>query len=291
MAGLEKSITSSEVVSDETGRQYHIALAPGELAEYIILVGDPGRATQYAALLENIRIEKKNREFYTYTGEYKGTEISVMSTGIGPSNVEIALVEIYQITKNPTFIRVGTSGGLQEHVNQGDLVISTGAVRLEDTSKFFVVDGYPAVASYEPNLALVSACEAAQHPYHLGLTASASGFYGAQGRQIPGVHIKYPQLPDELSKMNVYNFEMESSTLFTLSTMLGLRASTICLVLNNRQRGTFIDPEGYKQGEKNCMIIGLEAFKYLEEMDLEKEKKGKKYWFPMPAQPSEIPAP
>jgi len=276
----QKAIQSSEVVSDETGRQYHINLAPGELAEYVILVGDPGRADKASEFLDDIRVAQRNREYVTYTGFYKGMEVSVMSTGIGTDNVEIAMIEIFQITKNPAFIRVGSCGGLKKEMDIGELVISTGAVRLENTSLFFVNEGYPAVADYEVVLALISACDKSNYPYHLGLTASASGFYGAQGRNIPGIPLRFPNLQDDMTKMNVANFEMESSTLFTLASLKGLRASTVCAVYANRIQGTFIDPETKAAAERNCILAGLEGFKVLERMDAEKKKRNIKYWFP-----------
>lgn len=276
----QKAMQSSEVVSDETGRQYHINLAPGELAEYVILVGDPERAVKASELLDDIRISQKNREFVTFTGKYKGMEVSIMSTGIGTDNVEIAMIEIFQIARNPSFIRVGSCGGLKEEMELGDLVISTGAVRLENTSLFFVHEGYPAVADYEVVLSLLSACESEDFTYHVGLTASASGFYGAQGRAIPGIPLRYPDLQEDMARMNVANFEMESSTLFTLASLKGLRASTVCAVYANRPRGTFIGPEIKKRAEKNCIIAGLEAFKILEKMDAEKRDRKLRYWLP-----------
>ncbi len=273
-----KAIQSSEIVSDAENRQYHINLAPGELAEKIIFVGDPQRAVKASKFLDNIRIERKNREFFTYTGKYKGTEISIMSTGIGTDNVEIAMVECIQITKEPSFIRVGSCGGLQPEMDVGDMVISTGAVRLENTSLFFVDEGYPCVASYEVVLALIAACEKNELTYHMGFTASASGFYGAQGRNIPGIPLKYPDLQERMTNMNVANFEMESSTLFTLASLKGLRASTICAVYASRPQGTFIGPDTKKEAERTCILAGLDAFKVLEKMDEQKKKSGSRFW-------------
>ena len=275
-----EAIEGSEVVSDAAGRQYHINLAPGELAERVILVGDPGRAVKASELLTDIRVQQKNREYVTYTGLYEGMEVSVMSTGIGTDNVEIAMVEIFQITKNPSFIRVGSCGALKTELEVGHLVISTGAVRLENTSLFFVEEGYPAVADYEVVLALISACDSNRFTYHLGLTASASGFYGAQGRNIPGIPLRFPNLQEDMARMNVSNFEMESSTLFTLASLKGVRASTVCAVYANRPKGTFIDPETKHRAEKECIIAGLEGFKALERMDEDKRERGIEHWFP-----------
>ncbi|MBN1683891.1 MAG: nucleoside phosphorylase [Gammaproteobacteria bacterium] len=254
-----KQIQNADVVCDETGRQYHIGLAPGELSEYVLLTGSAERAFMASEMLTDIRIENRNREYQTFTGKYNGFEVSVMSTGMGPGCTEIGVIEIFQITKNPTLIRIGTSGGLQEQMGLGDLVISTGAVRLEDTSTYFVCEGYPAVAHYEVVTALIEACDKIKVPYHVGLTATASGFYGAQGRKIPGIYIRNPGLADELAQMNVKNFEMEASTLFTLCTMKEVRAGAICVAVNNRSKGTFVDPETYKKREKDALIAGFDA--------------------------------
>jgi uridine phosphorylase len=163
-------------------------------------------------------------------------------------------------------------------MNVGDLVISTGAVRLENTSTFFVTEGYPAVAHYETVLALVSAAEQLGYPYHIGLTASASGFYGAQGRKIPGIPLRNPGLQEEMAQANVANFEMESSTLFTLCTLKGVRAGTVCAVYASRPHDKFIDPELKSKAEEACIKTGLEAFKILDKMDRAKRARNNKYW-------------
>lgn len=274
-------IGNAEVVSDATGRQYHIDLAPGELADYVMLVGDPMRAERAAKqYLTNIRVDRSNREFRSFTGKYNGLEVTVLSTGIGPSNVEITMVECFQIAKNPTFLRVGTCGALQPEMKLGDFIISTGAVRLEDSSTFFVNEAYPSIANYEVNLALMKVCEAKKQNYHLGITATASGFYGAQGRHIPGLPLRYPDLQDQMTAQGVANFEMESSTLFTMASLMKLRASTICLAIAHRPSGGFITPEVKKAGEQAILMSGFDAFIELEKMDKAKAKAGKQYWYP-----------
>ncbi|OGT22484.1 MAG: hypothetical protein A3C55_00565 [Gammaproteobacteria bacterium RIFCSPHIGHO2_02_FULL_42_13] len=277
---IQTDIQSADVVCDKQGRRYHIDLAPGELAEYIVLVGEAKRAERAAKLLTDIRIERYNREYHTFTGRYKGLEISIMSTGMGPGCTEIGVIEIFQITKNPTLLRVGTCGSLQPKMEVGDLIISTGAVRLEDTSTYFVHEGYPAIANHEAVLALTMAADKLDIKYHLGITATGSGFYGAQGRDIPGIHIRYPNLPDELAKMNVANFEMEASTLFTLCAMKGCRASAICTAVANRYKKTFISNEQKSAKEKIALTAGLDALLILAKMDKAKTAKNKKYWIP-----------
>ena len=142
-------------------RQYHIALERGELAEYILLPGDPDRTARISTRLDSIEFERRHREFASVTGTYRGLRISVVSTGIGTDNVEITVAEILAITERPTFIRIGSCGGLQPEMALGDLVVSTGAVRLESTTSYFVHDGYPAVADYEAVVALLEAVDPA----------------------------------------------------------------------------------------------------------------------------------
>ena len=125
-----------------------------------------------------------------------------------------------------------------------------------------------------------SACEKKKYKYHMGLTASASGFYGAQGRKIPGIPLRFPNLQDEMTNLNVANFEMESSTLFTLCNVKGVRSSTICAIYAARLKNKFIDQKTKKKAEKACIVAGLDAFTELEKMDKQKKKKKKKYWHP-----------
>jgi uridine phosphorylase len=273
-------IESADIVKDKSGRQYHLGLAPGELAENIILVGDPERPEKMKDFFSEIFIDKQTREFRTITGKINDLEVSVLSTGIGPDNVEICLVEMMQITKSPTIIRAGSCGGLQEFISVGDLVISTGAVRLENTSTFFVPEGYPAVGSFEVILALNEAANHLEVNYHVGLTASASGFYGAQGREIPGLPTRFPSLPDDLAKLNVYNFEMETSTLFSLAQVMGFRVGTVCAVYVNRPKGKFIPNEMKDVAEKKCLKTAIKALEILHRMDEIKKDQNKPYWIP-----------
>ena len=115
-------------------RQYHIDLGPGELAEYVLLPGDPDRTARIAARLDSIELERRNREFASVTGLYKGLRVSIVSTGIGPDNIEIVIAEILALTERPTLIRVGSSGSLQPEIKAGDVCITSGAVRLETTT-------------------------------------------------------------------------------------------------------------------------------------------------------------
>jgi uridine phosphorylase len=211
------------------------------MAEYILLPGDPDRTARIATRLDSIELERRHREFATVTGTYRGQRLSVVSTGIGSDNVEIVVAEILAITERPTFIRVGSCGALQPEIGLGELIVSTGAVRLEATTSFFVHEGYPAVADYEAVVALIEAADRLGHRCHVGVTATAPGFFGAQGRPIPRLPIRYPDLAEEMARQRVLNFEMEGSALFVLATLAGCRSGVVCTVFAQRTTGDFIE--------------------------------------------------
>jgi uridine phosphorylase len=261
-------------------RQYHIDLGPGELAEYILLPGDQDRTARIASRFESIEFERRHREFASATGRYRGRRVSVVSTGIGTDNVEIVVAEILAITERPTFIRVGSCGALQPEMNLGDLVISSGAVRLESTTSFFVHDGYPAVADYEAVIALIEAAERLGHRYHVGVTATAPGFFGAQGRPIPQLPIRYPDLAEEMARQRVMNFEMEASALLVLATLARCRAGVVCAVYANRTTGDFVTGELKDAAEAACIETGLESLLVLADMDEQKREARTDRWRP-----------
>lgn len=261
-------------------RQYHIGLGPGELAEYILLPGDPDRTARIATRLDSIELERRNREFATVTGTYRGQRVSIVSTGIGTDNVEIVVAEILAITKRPTFIRVGSCGALQPEIGLGDLVITSGAVRLEATTSFFVHDAYPAVAHYEAVVALVEAADRLGHRAHVGVTATAPGFFGAQGRSIPQLPIRYPDLAKEMARQRVLNFEMEASALLVLAGLAGCRAGVVCAVYAQRVTGDFVEGERKERAEADCVETGLESLLILARMDRQKQRASTDRWRP-----------
>ncbi len=271
---------SAERVVDSSGRQYHIGVAPGEVASQILLCGDPKRAERVAGLFESVRHEIRNREYVTLTGKYHGREMSVMGTGIGPDNMEIAVIELAQCVKSSTMIRIGSCGGLQKEIRLGDLVVSTGAVRLENTSTFFVPESYPAVAHHEVVTALLHSCDELGLRHHAGITASAPGFYGAQSRKIPGFPPRDPDIPGSLAKIGVKNMEMEISALLTLASLGNIRAGAVCAVYAQRNHDKFINPKQKDDAELRCIRAGLAAFDKLADMDQWKKKNRKKFWTP-----------
>jgi len=261
-------------------RQYHIGLGPGDLGEYILLPGDPDRTARIATRFDTIEREHRHREFASVTGTLRGQRVSVVSTGIGADNVEIAVAEILAITERPTFIRVGSCGGLQPEMDLGDLVVSTGAVRLETTTAWFVHDGYPAVADYEAVLALLEAADRLGHRTHVGITATAPGFFGAQGRPIPQLPIRYPDLAEEMTRQRVMNFEMEASALLILAGLAGCRAGVVCAVYAQRATGRFVEGAQKDAAEAACIETGLESLLILAEMDRQKQAASTDRWRP-----------
>ena len=261
-------------------RQYHIELGPGELAEYILLPGDPDRTPKITALLDDVEIEHRHREFASATGTYNGQRVSVVSTGIGTDNVEIVVAEILAITNRPTFIRVGSCGALRPEMRAGDLAITTGAVRLETTTSWFVHDGYPAVAHHEAVIALIEAAERLGKRYHLGITATAPGFYGAQGRPIPQLPIRYPDLAEEMARQGVMNFEMEASALLVLAGLAGCRAGVVCAVFAQRSTGEFPTGAAMETAVQNCVETGLRSLLILADMDRRARDAATDRWRP-----------
>ena len=261
-----RDLTSAD--APRTGaRQYHIGLQRGELAEYVLLVGDPGRVAKVAKRWDAIELERSNREITTVTGTYRGMRLSCMSTGMGPDNVEIVFAETVEITDEPTFVRIGSSGALQPEIRLGDLIVSIGAVRLENTTDFYVHPGYPAVAHRDVVWALERACRDMDIRYHVGLTATASGFYAPQARAMRTLPVRYPELAEELRRQRVANLEMESSALFVLAHLAGLRSGTICAAYAQRVDGSFLEGAAKEAAEARCIDAGLAGIHLLWQAD------------------------
>lgn len=269
---------SAQRVRDAKGRQYHVGLAPGEVAGSIMLVGDPARAELVSGMFDEVELERRNREFVAFTGTHRGLRVTVVGTGIGPDNMEIAVVELAQCVDRPTFIRCGSCGALQPEIALGDLVISSGAYRLENTSLHFVGEGYPCVANAEVLLALIQAAAEGGHAHHVGITATAPGFYGAQGRSIPGFPVREPELAADLARQGVLNLEMEVSCLLTLASLRGCRAGAVCVAFASRPRDVFIDPADKAAAERRCVEVGLEALHNLAALD--RSRGSQPHWHP-----------
>jgi len=251
-------------------RQYHIGLRPGQLAPSILLVGDPRRAERVAdGFFDGAGEPVVEREYVTYTGTYRGRPMSVMGTGMGAANTEIAVIEICQCFDDPTkiaIVRAGSCGGLRADLELGELVVTQASYRLEDTSLSFVGPGYPAVAHPEATIALLWAAEELGARHRLGITATASSFYGGQGRELPGFVPRDAEVETRLAREGVTNLEMETSTLLTLANVRGFRAGAVCAVYANRVHDTFIAPEDKHGAEQRCVEVGLRGLDRLAEL-------------------------
>ncbi|HET7294656.1 MAG TPA: nucleoside phosphorylase [Vicinamibacteria bacterium] len=244
-------------------RQYHLGVDKGDVAPRVMLVGDPDRAERVARHFEKRHGAWRHREFVTITGTYRGLPMTVTGTGIGPDNTEIAVIELAQCRKDLTLIRVGTCGGLQRDTRLGDLVVSTASVRLEATTRFFAPEGYPAVADLDVTRALVDACRETGARHHVGITASAPGFYGAQSRRVGRFEPLRPDLPAEMARLGALNFEMETSALFVLAALGRLRAGAVTVVYAERRSGRAIRPRDRPAAEARAIAVGLRAFERL----------------------------
>lgn len=259
------------------GKQYHIACGKGDLAQYLLVPGDPDRVPKIAKFWDSAREVSCHREFRSFTGKYKGVPISALSSGIGPACMAIAVNEASRIGVH-TIVRVGSTGAIQKDIDCGDLIISSAAVRLDCTSNWYIMPEYPAVAHYEVLLAFIEAAESLGiSNYHVGITATTADFYAGQNRPTAKGKASPPEnLLPTLQEAKVLNFEMEAATLFTLAGLYGLRAGSICAVYANRCRNESVSGAG----EEDAIKIANEAAKILQEWDTKKRKKKKRWIFP-----------
>jgi uridine phosphorylase len=164
-------------ISRDDGLQYHIQLKPGDVGRYVLLPGDPGRSERIAAYFDDPQFIAQNREYTTYTGTLLGEKVSVVSTGIGCPSTAIAVEELVKIGAD-TFIRVGTSGGIQPDTKTGEVAIVTGAIRDEGTTRQYLPLEFPAVADLDVVHALRAGAQALGLPYRVGVSHSKDSFYG-----------------------------------------------------------------------------------------------------------------
>lgn len=202
-----------------------------------------------------------NREFRTWLGYLHGTSVLVTSTGIGGPSTSIAVDELAKLGVE-TFIRVGTAGAIQPHVQVGEVIITTGAVRLDGASTHYAPIEYPAVAHHLLVSALVTAAEELGIPYHVGITCSSDTFYPGQERSDAfrgHVPRRFRGITEEWRAMNVLNYEMEASTLLTMCGVLGLRGGCVTGVVDRHVEGGRIRPKALRKGESNAVAVAVKA--------------------------------
>lgn len=245
--------------------QYHIKVKPGEVGKYVLLPGDPDRVLRIAKYLDNAKEVAFHREHRTWTGEYKGIKVSATSTGMGCPSTAIAVEELANVGATH-FIRVGSTGALQKGMNIGDLVVSTGALRLDGTTKYYAHESFPALPDYYLTKALIEASivnrENQDSKLFIGLSATSDAFYG-----------ETPELQKMLIDHKVLNVEMESSAIYVVSHMRGLKSGMVCAVSGNLATGDVIynrENTGLVKGWEDAILVALEAIYLYETQGYEK---------------------
>lgn len=253
-------------------KMYHIGLSKNLIlgAKYALLPGDPGRVEGLARGLGPAEFLCTHREFTSWLANLHGVPILVMSTGMGGPCVTFAVEELARLGVE-NFIRVGTTGSIQEYLNLGDLVISKAAVRLEGASKAYAPPEYPAVADLDITLALRTAARKLHIPHQVGITVSTDSFWPGQERydSFAGYVCKACRATlAEWQELGCTNYEMEAATLFTLASAFGLKAGAVCGVIAKRTTSEAVaGPEVYRQAEQRFQQVVKKALELLLEKD------------------------
>ena len=255
------------------GKQYHIPASFGEVGKYVILPGDPGRCEKIAKFFDNPKYLDTNREYCIWNGTLLGEKVSVCSTGIGGPSTAIAVEELAACGAN-TFIRVGTCGGIDLDVQAGDVVIANGAIRQDGTSLEYAPLMFPAVPDTQVLFALVEASKKENHNTHVGVVQAKDSFYG---QHRPAKMPTAPQLLaqwDAWKKLGAKASEMESATLFIVSSLLRARSGGVFSVVWNQERyNAGLDTDDVHNIDTEAAIrVAIEAIKYLIEEDRKQMK-------------------
>ena len=236
----------------------HLPLKFGEVARYVIVPGDPNRVEIIASMFDTHTLQGSNREFNAARGKYKGVDVSVVSTGIGCPSTAIAVEELANIGAK-TFVRMGTSGAMQDFTRVGDKVIATGAVRYEGTSVQYMPIEFPAVASHDMVTALVNSASDAKLNYHTGIVQSKDSFYGQHSPEDMPIASELLQKWDAWIKGGVLCSEMEAATLFVVGSYRKLRTGAVLLVAGDQARGESLTTEEYQQNMTESINMILES--------------------------------
>jgi len=287
---MKEKIGESELILNDDGSVFHLHLLPEDIADTIILVGDQNRVETVSAMFDTIEVKKENREFHSHTGLYKGKRISVVSTGIGTDNIDIVLNELDALVnidlkertpkdehKTLNFIRIGTSGSLQEDIPVDTPVAAKMGLGFDNLLNYYA--GRNDVCNTEmekPFMEFVQWNPLLHTPYFIkssdklfntiakgmtsGITISAPGFYGPQGRQLR-LKTADPELNNKLrqfkfNELRITNFEMECTAIYGLSALLGHNALTICNIIANRYKKEY--SSDYKTEIKKTIKIVLD---------------------------------
>ena len=246
----------------QDGTQYHIGLKPGDIGKYVILPGDPKRCKKIAEYLDNAELIADRREYTTYTGYLNGEKVSVTSTGIGGPSAAIALEELVKVGAD-TFIRVGTCGGIATEVKGGDIVIATGAIRMEGTSKEYAPIEFPAVANIEIINALSEAAKKLNYESHTGIVQCKDSFYGQHNPDIMPVNYELTNKWEAWKRLGCLASEMESAALFVVSSYLKVKTGSVFLTVANQEREKLGLENPVVHDTEKAIKTAIEALKIL----------------------------
>ena len=253
------------------GKQMHIALKEGDVGRYVIVPGDPGRCEKIAKYFDDAHFVASNREFTTWTGTLLGEKVSVCSTGIGGPSTAIAIEELVECGAD-TFIRLGTSGGIDLSVQGGDVVVATGAVRQDGTSREYMPLEYPAVPDFDVTLALRDGFKAAGMKVHTGVVQAKDSFYGQHNPELMPVSYELENKWQAWLKLGCKASEMESAALFIVSSFLGVRCGSCFLAVGNQERAKAGLDNPVVHDTEGAIKVGIEALRILIRQDKEKNK-------------------
>ena len=250
-----------------TELQYHINLSQENKAKYAILPGDPGRVEIIASYLDSPKEIAYNREYRTFEGFINNEKVLVVSTGIGGPSTAICVEELAAIGVD-TFIRVGTCGGMQLCVDPGDVVIASGAIRMEGTSKEYLPIEFPAVADFRVTSALAQAAKKLSYKHHIGVVQAKDSFYSQHSPDSMGVADELNSKWKAWIKGGCLASEMESAALYIVSAVRGLRAGSVFHCVWNQEQAGKGMPQEQKNTDTSCAIkTCIEALKIIIEED------------------------
>ena len=242
--------------------QFHIHCVEGDVGRYCILPGDPGRCEAIAALFDDAKFVARNREYTVYTGSLLGEKVTVCSTGIGGPSAAIAMEELHNLGAD-TFIRVGTCGGIDLDVRSGDIVVATGAIRFEHTSREYAPIEYPAVADFQVASALVEAARESGRRCHTGVVQCKDSFYGQHSPGRMPVSYELLEKWEAWKRLGVKASEMESAALFVVANALRCRCGSCFHVIWNQEREAAGLDQQMSEDTSTAVAVGVEALKKL----------------------------
>lgn len=252
--------------TEGSGKQYHTGVGPEDIGKYVIMPGDPKRCAKIAEHIENAKLVADVREFVTYTGYLNGEKVSVTSTGIGGPSASIAIEELSKCGAH-TFIRIGTCGGMQDDVLGGDVVIASGAVRMEGTSREFAPIEYPAVPDIKVVNALMSSAEEMKIRHHVGVVQCKDSFFGQHEPEVMPVSYELENKWQAWIRMGCLASEMESAALFIAGSFLRVRVGSCFLVVANQERAKKGLPNQQAHDTEIAIKVAVEGLKKLIESD------------------------